>query len=98
MNSPYRAHVFVCTKGKECCKRGGPKIARDLRIALRALGLKKEVRVERVGCLDHCKKGPIVAVYPMNAWYTHVKRKDVEGIVKHVCGGVPYERRLWKKD
>lgn len=48
--------VQVCMN-KHCCGRGG----RELRLALqRACEDRQGVRVEPVGCLDHCKKGPNV--------------------------------------
>ena len=72
----YKHHVFVCTFGKSCPKQGAEKVHEVLKTGVKAVGLKKMVRVNHAGCMNQCGHGPIVVVYPDDVWYAAV---DVEG-------------------
>ncbi len=94
--SIYKKHVFVCTSGKTCPGEGACEILDAFRAEISARGLKKEIRINKSGCLDQCGNGPMAVVYPEAVWYAHLKREDVAEIVeKHLIGGVAVERCLY---
>ena len=87
---PYTRHVFVCTHGDYCPADGAAEIHRVLKDGVAARGLKKEVRVNKSGCLDQCGNGPMVAVYPDNVWYSRVDGDRARRILEeHLVGGRP---------
>ncbi|MEN8177111.1 MAG: (2Fe-2S) ferredoxin domain-containing protein [Pseudomonadota bacterium] len=102
--SYYRYHLFFCTNqrddGSSCCAQHGAVEMRSYlkgRIKELELAGAGGVRVNTAGCLDRCKKGPVVVVYPDAVWYTFVDREDVEEILqKHLINGEIVERLLLK--
>ncbi len=98
----YQRHVFVCTNQREpgsarrCCNADGKsQLQARFKRAVDAAGLKRNVRVNKAGCLDQCEHGPTVVVYPEAVWYGHVAESDVDEIVaSHLVGGRPVERLL----
>lgn len=85
--------VFVCVNrrapGQICCaERTSEPIAETLKARIKGLGLGKDVRVSKSGCLDVCAKGPNVMVFPDNVWYHGVTQADVERIVQDVVRGL----------
>lgn len=94
--SIYRKHVFVCTSGKTCPDEGSEEVMKKLREKISDLGLKKQIRVNKTGCLDQCGNGPMIVVYPEGVWYAHVKPSDCEEIVQsHLLGDKPVKRLLY---
>ena len=58
---------------------------------------KQRVRINKSGCLGQCGHGPMVAVYPENVWYAHVRAEDAAEIVdSHLVRGVLVERLLFR--
>ncbi len=98
--SYYERHVFFCCnqreEGKACCNDHGARELRDYAKAqVKQLGLNGpgKVRVNNAGCLDRCKEGPVLVVYPEAAWYTYVDTDDIDEIVReHLAGGRIVER------
>lgn len=45
-----------------------------------------DVRIEKVGCLHICKKGPIVATYPEIELHKRVDLDEVRALVDEVAG------------
>ena len=75
--SPYIAHVFVCTndrKGerKSCADGGSALIKSELKNAVEAKGWKGKVRVSTSGCMGLCEGGPNVMIYPQKIWFSAV--------------------------
>jgi (2Fe-2S) ferredoxin len=74
----------------------GEEIVRAMRQQIAALGLKKEIRINKSGCLDQCGNGPMVVVYPEAVWYAHVQPTDCQEIVEsHLLNDKPVERLLY---
>ena len=96
----FERHVFVCTNERPpenprgCCKaKGSEEVLAALKDAVAVGGLKATVRAQRAGCLDYCRHGVTVVVYPDGVWYGGVTPGDVDEIVSsHLAGGVPVER------
>ncbi|MBU3661603.1 MAG: (2Fe-2S) ferredoxin domain-containing protein [Bacteroidetes bacterium] len=89
----YQNHIFVCTnqkaEGKTCCGEArGMELVEKFRDAIKEAGLVGKVRAQRAGCLDACKHGPAVVVYPEGTYYGQVGPEDVKRIIEeHVIGG-----------
>jgi (2Fe-2S) ferredoxin len=92
----YKKHVFVCTSGKTCPQEGGEQVCKALRHEIAERSLKKQIRINKSGCLDQCGNGPMVVVYPEQVWYAHVAVEDAAEIVEsHLLGGEPVQRLLY---
>jgi (2Fe-2S) ferredoxin len=99
-DSHYKYHVFFCTNvrddGREFCAQHGANDLRDYaKGCVKKLGLAGEgkVRINNAGCLDRCKEGPVMVVYPEATWYTYVDQADIEEIIEeHLVNGRPVER------
>ena len=96
----YRYHVFFCINqrdnGEPCCADKGSAALRDYaKQRVKQLGLsgKAGVRINNAGCLDRCRAGPVIVVYPEGTWYTYVDKEDVDEIIDaHLVHGRPVER------
>jgi len=93
--SYYAKHVFFCCNqreaGEECCNDRGSQKMRDYakdRVKQLKLSGPGKVRVNQSGCLDRCKEGPVMVVYPEAVWYTYVDRDDIDEIIsEHLVHG-----------
>ena len=98
--SYYEKHVFFCTNVREdggpCCSNHGAQEMRDYaKEKVKSLGLSGpgKIRINAAGCLDRCKEGPVVVVYPEAVWYTYVDREDIDEIIReHLQHGRVVER------
>src|SRR4051794_18166945 len=96
---PYRQHIFVCTNRRDpddprgdCGSKGGEEVQKRFKEELGRRGLKAEVRANQSGCLDACKHGISVVVYPEGVWYGGIRVEDVPRIVEeHIVGGRPVD-------
>ena len=84
--SPYLAHVFVCTndrKGerKSCSDNNSEQIKAQLKTVVNEKGWKEKVRISTSGCMGLCGNGPNVMIYPQKIWFSEVSIEDVEVIV-----------------
>ena len=90
--SYYDKHVFFCCNqrdnGEQCCNGAGASKLRDYakaRVKELKLSGAGKVRINQAGCLDRCKEGPVMVIYPEETWYTYVDQEDVEEIInEHV--------------
>ena len=88
------SHVLVC-KHKTCLKQGGKASARALKRALKDEGLREQVMVTKVKCLDQCGRGPVMVVYPEGVWYGSVDEDCARRIVtEHLGKGLTVEKRV----
>lgn len=98
----YKHHIFICTNRRDpadprgsCNADGSEKLRARFKDEVGRRGLKKTVRANSAGCLDHCEHGPTVVVYPEAVWYGKVQVEDVAEIIEsHILGGRPVERLL----
>lgn len=83
----YRTNILMCA-GTGCTASNSAAIYDEFVKTLDKYELSNEVNVVKTGCFGLCQKGPIVAVYPDNVFYNHVKVEDVERIVsEHIYKG-----------
>ncbi len=98
--SYFNHHVFFCcnqrANGDACCNDHGATEMREYaKNKIKALGLSgpASVRINMAGCLDRCKDGPVMVVYPEEVWYTYVDREDIDEIIsEHLQHGRAVER------
>jgi len=99
-------HVFVCENKREadapipsCANAGGSEIRQALKEKVQELGLKKQVRINRAGCLGKCGFGPTLVIYPQGIWYGGFSEADIDEIVqKSIVGNEVIERFDLKKN
>lgn len=93
--SYYERHVFFCCnqrqEGEQCCNNHGSQKMREYakeRVKQLKLTGPGKVRINQSGCLDRCKEGPVMVVYPEAVWYTYVDRQDIDEIIReHLQNG-----------
>ncbi len=95
----FTKHIFVCTNQKadptkkSCGEAHGLALVDKFKEELKARGLQTTMRAQKSGCLDACKFGPTVVVYPEGVYYGNVQLEDVEEIVEsHLVNEQPVER------
>ena len=56
---------------------------------------KKKCRVNRAGCFDRCKDGPLLVIYPDDIWYRYIDQNDIDEIIsEHILKGNIVKRLL----
>lgn len=84
--------------GKQCCAQGGAVALRDYaKKRLKQLGLQGKGlnRVNLAGCLDRCKEGPVLVIYPEGVWYTYHTEADIDEIIEqHILNSKLVDRLL----
>ena len=96
----YRYHVFFCINqreaGQRCCGSHNSQAMRDyLKKRTKELGIVGHdgVRANTAGCLDRCKHGPVIVIYPEGVWYTWQNQSDIDEIIsEHLQQGRIVER------
>lgn len=88
MNNYYKKHIFFCTnrrteKNKRSC---GSEVIDNLRSymkeKIKLLGI-KGIRVNSSGCLNRCKRGPLLVIYPEGVWLKVTNKKDIDLIIEN---------------
>ena len=69
--------VQICQK-KNCCRKGGD----ELWNAFAAASAEHAFKLEPIGCLGGCKRGPNIRLLPDNVKYRHVQPAEVDGILQ----------------
>lgn len=93
--SYYKHHVFVCTNNREgeeiACEQHNAQKMRDyMKQRSKELGLVGcgDVRINSAGCLNRCKLGPVLVIYPEETWYTFIDKEDIDEIIdEHLVKG-----------
>jgi (2Fe-2S) ferredoxin len=84
--SPYIAHVFVCTNDrggirKSCADNDSATVKALLKDAVNARGWKGKVRISTSGCMGLCAQGSNVMIYPQKIWLSVVGPEQVDAIL-----------------
>jgi (2Fe-2S) ferredoxin len=87
--SPYAAHVFVCTNDRggerrSCADNNSALVKSKLKDAVNKNGWKGKVRISTSGCMGLCAKGSNVMIYPQKLWFAEVTPDDVDQIVSAI--------------
>ncbi len=102
----FEKHIFVCENKRPegdprgCCfDKGGAQVREKFKKRIKELGLNHQVRANAAGCLDACKFGITVLIYPEQIWYGRVSINDVEEIIQsHIINNKPVERLIIKDE
>ena len=81
----HDTHILVCT-GPRCAFRGSGTLLSRLKARLGETGLSGRCLVTSTGCLFPCNQGPLIALYPRNAWYIVPDEHALGRIVEDVIG------------
>lgn len=99
MTPIYQYHLFFCTHSREdgtpyCEQHDANSLREYAKQKVKQLKLKK-VRVNNAGCLNRCKFGPMLVVYPEGVWYRYQTTADIDEIIQsHLQQGKIVERLL----
>ena len=91
-----KKHIFVCVNQRDsnnlkgcCSSKNSLEIMTKLQRMTKMSG-RKDIRVNKSGCLGNCEKGVSCVIYPEGIWYT-IPNNDEEAIIKiskHILGEV----------
>ena len=80
MDKIPKKHVFVCINcrysSRKSCGEEGLAIRTRLVELLNTSEERKNIRINKSGCLDLCEQGPSMVIYPNNIWYIGVSKND----------------------
>ena len=87
--SPYIAHVFVCTNDrggekKSCADNNSQIVKSKLKEAVNEKGWKGKVRISTSGCMGLCARGSNVMIYPQKIWFSEVLPDEVDEIISTI--------------
>ena len=96
VESKYKHQILICG-GTGCHSNHSGDLINEFKALISEKGLQNDVEVIQTGCFGLCAVGPVVIVYPEDAFYSKVKVEDVRAIVEeHIVGGKIIERLLHK--
>ena len=94
----YKYRINVCCSSG-CVPFGALKVLKAFEDAVKELGVDKECKVARTGCIGTCSVGPAVLIEPGDYLYQSVTPKSAKEIVRyHVVLGLPVKDMLYKND
>lgn len=82
-----KKHIFLCsdqTKAKCCNKEEGLQSWEYLKRRIVELGLGPEVRRTKANCLQVCKNGPVMVIYPEGEWHGQCTPEKIESILQEL--------------
>jgi len=90
-------HIFVCASFRvsgapqgACNKKGSMNLLQYLEGELSDRGM-DGVAVSTTGCLKLCEKGPVMVVYPENAWYGEMSEEKIDAVLDAMESGAASE-------
>ncbi len=93
-----KKEIVVCTN-TACHSNGGQSVLNTFREEIKKHKLGTQVKVNQVGCMGLCAKGPIVIVYPEKTFYCKVTKELASKIItQHIIGGKVVEELLFDKN
>lgn len=84
----------VCTRGKECCRRGSREVFDSMVTMLQD----SSAIVEEGGCFGKCSQGPNVKIMPVEVIRGGVDRTNVQELFAHYLHGKALDLRLAGED
>ena len=86
MTKVYKKHIFICENERDSSKTKscgivGAEIRAKLKTEIVKKGLKKDIRVNRSGCLGKCLEGPCAVIYPESDWHFNLNREDYKKLL-----------------
>lgn len=82
--SMLQKHIFLCcdqSKPKCCTREAGLESWVYLKRRIIELGLSEKVRRTKANCLQVCKNGPVMVIYPEGVWYENCSPEKIEAIL-----------------
>ncbi len=87
--------IAICS-GAGCSALGCREVIAATIKEIETQKLREKVDIKTTGCPGFCEQGPLVAVYPQNILYTHVKVEDISEIISEtVLNGKIIDRLLY---
>ena len=94
----YKSALMVCA-GTACVANKAFPLIESLKEELLKRGLENKYLVVPTGCNGFCAQGPIMVVQPEGIFYQKLTTEDLGEIIeKHLEGGIPVEKLLYKLD
>jgi NADP-reducing hydrogenase subunit HndC len=94
----YKYRINVCCSSG-CVPFGALKVLKAFEDAVKELGVDKECKVARTGCIGTCSVGPAVLIEPGDYLYQSVTPEKVREIVRdHIVLGLPVKSMLYKNE
>ena len=91
----YKYRINVCCSSG-CVPFGAFKVLKAFEDAVKELGVEKECKVARTGCIGTCSVGPAVLIEPGDYLYQSVTPEKVREIVRdHIVLGLPAKEMLY---
>ncbi len=91
----YKYRINVCCSSG-CVPFGAFKVLKAFEEAVKELGVEKECKVARTGCVGTCSAGPAVVIEPGDYLYQSVTPDKVRQIVRdHIVLGLPVKDMLY---
>ena len=91
----YKYRINVCCSSG-CVPFGALKVLKAFEDAVKELGVEKECKVARTGCIGTCSVGPAVLVEPGDYLYQSVTPEKAREIVRdHIVLGLPAKEMLY---
>ena len=89
MSNGYKKHIFVCVNERDDVnkKSWGDKgllLRENLKKSILDLNFKKDIRINKSGCLGKCNLGPCIVLYPDSKWFYNIDLKDINCILMDV--------------
>ena len=87
MRQFYKKHIFFCTNQRDdknkrsCGSTEVTNLRKYMKDKIKSLGI-KEIRVSTAGCLNRCKKGPLMVVYPEGVWMKVTNKADIDLVIE----------------
>ena len=93
----YKYRINVCCSSG-CVPFGALKVFKAFEDAVKELGVEKECKVARTGCIGTCSVGPAVLIEPGDYLYQSVKPEQAKEIVRdHIVLGFTNKRHALQK-
>lgn len=80
-----KKHIFLCsdqTNPKCCSYEDGLHAWEHLKKRILELGLSDQVRRTKANCLQVCKNGPVMVIYPEGVWHEGCTPEKIDVILK----------------